>query len=258
MPPILYLLPSWPLLMEPPPWCSSYFHHTWLSPPTAKGIQLYLNGNSASQKRLPFPPAVYATNRSHGDRPKVNQMFHSLLSGCSDKASIACLLAACSNQSGAWLNAPPISSLGQPMRNDTVRIAIGLRVGAKICQPHTCAFCGTEVDQFGHHGLSCKSSQGHSARHNSLNNIIYCSLATAKVPSRLKPTGLHCADGNHPDGITMTPWMEGRFLVWDATCVVNFCQSHRQRCAKEAGAATAHAEGEKVKTYSHLDRGYSF
>ena len=115
------------------------------------------------------------------------------------------------------------------------------------------------MDQFGHHGLSCnKPSQGRTARHNSLNNIIYRSLATAKAPSHLEPTWLHCADGNHPDGITMTPWSEGRFLVWDATSVDTFCQSHRQRCAKEAGAAAAHAEVEKVKTYSHLDHGYSF
>ena len=44
-----------------------------------------------------------------------------------------------------------------------------------------------EVNQFGHHGLSCKSSQGRTACHNSLNDIIYHSLATAKVPSRLEP-----------------------------------------------------------------------
>jgi len=42
----------------------------------------------------------------------------------------------------------------------------------------------------------------------------------------------------------MTPWSEGRFLVWDATSVDTFCQSHRQRCAKAAGAAAAHVEGE--------------
>ena len=102
------------------------------------------------------------------------------------------------------------------------------------------------------------SSQVCTAGHNSLNNIIYRSLAAAKVPSRLEPTGLHRADGNRPDGVTMIPWSEGRFLVWDATCVDTFCQSHSRRCAGEAGAAAAYAEGEKVKTYSHLDQEYFF
>ena len=144
------------------------------------------------------------------------------------------------------------------MSNDTVRIAIGLRVGAAICHPHPCAFCGKDVGQFGFHGLSCSSSQGRTLRHNFLNNIIYRSLAAAKVSSRLEPSGLHRADGNRPDGVTMIPWSEGRFLVWDATRVDTFCQSHRQRCAGEAGAAAAHAEGEKGKKYSHLDQGYFF
>ena len=208
-------------------------------------------------EETPLPPCSVRNQQKSRDRPKVNQLFHSLLSDCSDEASRARLLAACSNQSCAWLNAPPISSLGLRMPNDTVRIAIGLRVGAKICQPHTCILwngSGSVQSPW----TVLQSSQGCTACHNSLNDIVHRSLGTSKVPSRLEPSGLHHADGNCPDGITMTPWSEGRFLVWDATCVDTFCQSHRQRCAKEAGAAAAHAEVEKVKTYSHLDHGYSF
>ena len=46
-----------------------------------------------------------------------------------------------------------------------------------MSNPH----CGSEVDRFGTHGLSCKFSQGGMSRHHSINNIIYHSLSAAKV-----------------------------------------------------------------------------
>ena len=144
------------------------------------------------------------------------------------------------------------------MPNDIIRISIGLRVGAPIVQPHTCVQCGKEVDHHARHGLSCKSSQGRLSRHNALNNIIYRSLVSAKVPSRLEPSGLHCSDGKRPDGMTMVPWSEGRFLVWDVTCVDTFCPSNHHRASQEPGGAAAYAEQEKVKKYAHLDRTYQF
>ena len=79
-----------------------------------------------------------------------------------------------------------------------------------------------------------------------------------QIPSRLEPSGLHHSDGKCPDGVTMTPWSEGKFLVWDATCVDTFCESYKHKCASECGAAAAHAEGEKAGKYSSFDRAYSF
>ena len=55
-------------------------------------------------------------------------------------------------------------------------------------------------------------------------------------------------------GVTMVPWSNGRFLVWDATCMDTFCNSHCQATAKEAGGAAVHAETEKANEYAHLDR----
>ena len=144
------------------------------------------------------------------------------------------------------------------MCNKTIRIAVGLKVGDAICRPHSCEFCGREGDQLGHHGLSCRYSQDCLARHNAVNSVMPHSLAAAKIPSCLEPSGLHCSDGKRPDGVTMTPWSEGKFLVWDATCVDTFCESNKHKCASECGAAAAHAEGEKASKYSILDRAYSF
>ena len=80
-----------------------------------------------------------------------------------------------------------------------------------------------------------------------LNDIIFCSLASANIPSRLEPSGFYRAAKNRSDGVTISPWSKGRFMVWDAT----FCAS-----AKEAGGAAALAEREKARKYAHLDWPY--
>ena len=55
------------------------------------------------------------------------------------------------------------------MDNETVRVAVGLRLGVALCSPHSCQHCGATVDQFGLHGLSCRFSTGRHYRHAALN-----------------------------------------------------------------------------------------
>ena len=215
---------------------------------------------SAWKSGLPAEtPLPTSRNRQKSwDKPKVDHLYDTLLSRCNDQVEKSRLLAAASRESGAWLNALPISSLGLRMTNDTIRIAIGLRIGAPLCMPHTCCHCGKDVDHYGRHGLSCRSSQGRTSRHQILNEVIHRSLTAAKVPCRLEPSGLYRADGKRPDGVTTIPWSKGKSLVWDATCVDTFCHSVKQKAAQEAGGAATHAEKEKVKKYAHLDHAYIF
>ena len=56
----------------------------------------------------------------------------------------------------------------------------------------------------------------------------------------------------------MVPWEQGKYLVWDATCIDTFCQLHSQRAAVEPEGAATHAEEEKAKKYAHLDSFYQF
>ena len=162
------------------------------------------------------------------DQPTVQQQFDTLLDQCTDEISRSQLLGASSREYGDWLNAPPVS-------NNAIRVGIGLRVGALICLPHTCGSCGKPADKFGHHGLSCRSSQGRIPRHQMLNDIIHRSLASSNISSRLEPSGLYRADGKRPDGVTLIPWSDGKFLVWDATCMDTFCDSHVHICFCQGG-----------------------
>ena len=207
----------------------------------------------SSQTSVPAKPSPQKV----WEEPRVAFLFDSLLTSC-DQESRTRLLAAGSSESGAWLQAPPISSLGLRMSDDTVRIAVGLRVGAPLCQPHKCGHCGKDVDQFGRHGLSCRFSHGRMPRHQAINNIIFHSLTVANVPSRLEPPGLFRADGKRPDGVSMVPWSQGKYLVWDATCVDTFCLSNLQHSSKVLGGAAAMAEKAKNLKYDHLDSVYQF
>ena len=53
-----------------------------------------------------------------------------------------------------WLNVIPCKHLRLKLSNQQLRIAIGLRVGSKVCQRHKCV-CGKDVTEDGWHGFSC-------------------------------------------------------------------------------------------------------
>ena len=175
-----------------------------------------------------------------------------------DDVDRARLLACTAKESGAWLQALPISSLGLRLDDSTLRIAVGLRLGTAICAAHQCHHCGEEVDCRGTHGLSCRHSEGRLYRHGSINSIIHSALTSAKISSRLEPEGLSRSDGKRPDGMSIVPWSSGRLLVWDATCPDTLAASYRGQATAEAGKVAAATEDRKANKYIHLDPAYLF
>ena len=101
----------------------------------------------------------------------------------------------------------PFSSCGLRPDNEAVRVAVGLRLGAKLCEPHVCP-CGSMVDPEGTHGLACRRSSGRPTRHHVLNDMVWRSLVAAGVPSIKEPAGLLRSDGKRPDGLTQIPWQQ--------------------------------------------------
>ena len=192
------------------------------------------------------------------DTLKASGIAESLLESAPDPRSRAHLLAASTKEAGAWLSALPISSLGLRMDDNTVRVAVGLRLGTSLCRPHLCAHCGAEVDCKATHGLSCRWSEGRHYRHAALNDIMHRALTSAHIPSRLEPSGIFRSDGKRPDGITMVPWENGKLLVWDTTCPDTFAPSYTAWATSEPGAVAALAEEKKRDKYAHLDPSHSF
>ncbi|KAF2879400.1 hypothetical protein ILUMI_26773 [Ignelater luminosus] len=102
--------------------------------------------------------------------------------------------------------------MGTLLDNNCFRTAIALRLGSKVCHPHTCR-CGFTVNPRGTHELSCKFNVGRHPRHNELNDILKRPLLLVDVPSIRERK-----DEKRPDEMTLIPWVNGQPLVWNATC----------------------------------------
>ena len=206
------------------------------------------------------PPEGLAQHRQKNwDTIKTSVSAIILLETAPDPKTRARLLASRVRESSAWLNVLPISSLGLRMDDSsTIRVAVGLRLGAPLCRPHKCHHCGAEVDCLATHGLSCRWSEGCHHHHAAINDIVHRSLTSAKIPARLKPSGLLRSDGKPPDGISVVPWKSGKLLVWDATCPDTFAPSYSSRATNEAGDVATQAEERKEAKYTHLNSAHIF
>ena len=168
------------------------------------------------------------------------------------------LVAASQPHTAAWLQAVPVPSLSLHLDEETVRVAVALRLGATVCEQHRCRLCGRQVDTLGLHGLSCLKSAGRLPRHAQLNEVIRRGLTSAGFPSILEPVGLDRGDGRRPDGLTLFPYREGMCLTWDATCTDTYADSVLTKSALEPGTAARAAEERKRRHYSEISSRYKF
>jgi len=189
---------------------------------------------------------------------RVTQAVHThLLENAADGLDKARLLAVSAPHSGDWLNAIPLSSCGLRLDDEAVRVAVGLRLGTSLCEPHSC-FCGASVNVLGTHGLACKRSSGRIGRHNFLNDIIWRAMNRANIPAVKEPQGLVRSDGKRPDGVTQIPWSEGKCVSWDVTVTDTLAASNIAGSSSMAGSAAEVAAGKKLQKYSEIMSRYSF
>ncbi|XP_055330817.1 uncharacterized protein LOC129583125 [Paramacrobiotus metropolitanus] len=192
------------------------------------------------------------------DEPIIRGMAEALLVAAqSDMSSEARLRGVSTKDNGAWLEALPAATLGNFLNDTTLRIAVGLRLGVPVTIPHRCN-CGEWADARGYHGLSCKKSRGRKPRHSCINATLKRAFASAGIETELEPPGTCLTSGKRPDGVTLVPWERGKMLTWDATCVCTVALSHIAATSKQAGAAAARAEQDKVAKYQELTRDYLF
>ena len=185
------------------------------------------------------------TKQSVWDRPGI--IDHAVvMSAFTDNFNRARLLAASASHSADWLHALPLSTCGLRLDNETVRVAVGLRLGPSLCEPHQCP-CGKQVDARGTHDLSCKRGDGRSIRHHQLNDIKHRALTRASTPSVLESPGLSRTDGKRPDGLTLILWQRGKSLTWDVTVTDTVADSCLHLTSTKAGGAAENIATRKDK-----------
>ncbi|XP_055351591.1 uncharacterized protein LOC129597910 [Paramacrobiotus metropolitanus] len=203
-----------------------------------------------------IPELAYRKSQKAWDLPLCNVSLSSLLEVFQgDEISTARLLAQSRPESGIWLNALPSAHIGNLLGDDELKISVGLRLGATICEPHDCVKCLKPVDGYGHHGLSCVFSAGRHPRHGGLNSII---CVSAGVPAKLEPRGTSHTTERRPDGCTTFAWKRGLCLAWDVTCVDTVALSHVKATSTTVGAAAVQAEDKKSRLYIYLAGRYLF
>ena len=94
--------------------------------------------NSWSQGHsAPPPTAPTSCQQRAWDSPRVTASAAALLEAVPDPTTRAHLLASRRKESGAWLQAFPMSALGLHIDNNVVRVAVGLRLGVCHSLPGT-------------------------------------------------------------------------------------------------------------------------
>jgi len=155
------------------------------------------------------------------------------------------------------LNALPLASVRLKMENSTVRIAVGLRLGAPVVISHVCV-CGKTVTVDGHYGLSCRFGSGLHSRHNQVNDLFCRVFINTGTLATREPLSLCTRDNKRSGGVTQVPWKRGRCLAWDVTCLDTCGQSNVQASIIQAGSAAVAAAEKKTRKYSDIVSGVDF
>src|SRR6218665_3555379 len=195
-------------------------------------------------------------SQAQWDKPLHKETIMELSNALFDAYDKARLKAVSAPHAGDWLYALPITSCGLRLDDEATRVAVGLRLGMALCEPHTCA-CGTLVTTRGSHGISCTLGFGRITRHSVLNDLICHSLSKAGFPSIKEPPCLLRSDGKRPDSLTLIPWQAGRSLIWDAV-IDTLAASYLPATAATAGAAAEIAAERKNMKYNTLIDSYTF
>jgi len=145
------------------------------------------------------------------DGPVAANQKNSILSRAPAEVDKARLLAAASPHSGDWLHALAITTVGQRLSDEAIRVAVAHRLGSKACEPHMCVcVCKKAVDARGLHALSCRRSASRQQRHSHLNGILWRAIKRAQMPAVKEPISLVRDDNKRPDGTTLLPWAIGK------------------------------------------------
>ena len=139
------------------------------------------------------------------DKPVIAADVAAVKSHFGGSFNTARLLVVSAPHSGDWLHALPLATCSLKLENEAIRIAVGLRLGINLREPHQCP-CSKLVDARGSHGLSCKRGTARAIHHHQLSDIVRRALVRANIPSVLEPSGLSRGDGKRPDGMTLIPW----------------------------------------------------
>src|SRR5277367_3954610 len=204
-----------------------------------------------SRSRVCSPLGLAATSQRAWDQIGTAAAKSRLWADLPSPRDRARLLATSAPHASDWLYALPITTCGLRLEDEAIRVAIGLRLGLPICEPHPCS-CGSLVEALVTQCLSCRRGSGRITRHQQLNDLLWRALGRAKIPAVKEPSGLARTDGKRPDSMSLIPWRMGRCLIWDVTVTDTLAASYVHLTSVSHGAAAEGAASRKIAKYADL------
>jgi len=220
----------------------------------------FSESQSSLQTLLPsnLEPEFDFKSQSEIDKLFWSSRKSSLLESCETVLERAVMLSAEENLGFKWLQVIPNTNTNTALDNTTFRIAVGLRLHADICKNHVCRLCKQVIDSKGVHALSCDFSKGRVPRHAQLNSEICKAFSTIKIPCIREPLGTHPNPNLRPDGASIVPWKNGKFIAWDVTVADTLAPSYRNGTSNRPGYGADIRKRDKFTKYRDLSPQYDF
>ena len=227
----------------------------WMTPDSV--ISTVLQVHWCNEFNAPPPEGSLAKKQKEWDSPAVAKAAKMAVHGSCSRPNWSSSTFGSGSTTCERLNALPVASCGLRLDDESIRVAIGLRLGSKICEPHECSW-GAIVDIYGTHGLSCKYGPGRITRHHLLNELLCKALCSSGIPAIKEPTGLVRDDGKRPDDLTLVPWFAGKSLTWDVTVADTLAQANLPQTVHRSGAAAEADAERKIRKYASIAMKHMF
>ena len=167
-----------------------------------------------------------------------------VMSAFTDNVNSARLLAASAPHIYDWLHALPLTTCGLRLDKEKVRVAVGLRLGTKLCEPHQCS-CDRQVDASDTHGLSrnpaladpydiTNSTTWYTERWPEQARYQFWNRQDCRVPIE-----------NDRIWLTLIPWQRGTSNTWNVTVIDTIADSYLHLTSAKAGGAAENAAVKK-------------
>ena len=133
-------MPFWPSLRAP----FLFNPESWLRVIVPASLSPWPLASGLPTDLLPIKQSLQSLH----DRTGVNCAYFQVAKSLPFTWHRASFFAATASHIGHWQRALPISPCGLRLDEEAVRVAVGIRLGLRLCEPHTC-LCGAMVDARG-------------------------------------------------------------------------------------------------------------
>ena len=147
--------------------------------------------------------------------------FSDLLGNQISNREKARLLSLMLPQSGAWLSAAPITSLGLHLQPNEFRAALKYRIGVPLyIEERKCPYCQNgRLEKLGDHALNCHGWGDMISRHNRVRDRIFAVCSTANLSPVCEQKNLTTDNNSRPGDIYLTSWSAGQPSALDVTII---------------------------------------